>query len=417
MIDLKEYIKNQIIINNKEIILNINNDEKIIKLNKENNYLNLLNNLISNINLTFKYSLQSCGSMYYDYFKNNEKEEINKYNLTNYLVNCILYYVYNFEKDKINDLNKIICYNFIYKKDEIINNNINYIRIFFKRTFFKDIFNLNLNLKINFSNLHFKEFITNFYFNCFRIIFMSYEKNIYIKSINDNLICYMNNYSLDYTLLNNYYILCFNNNSLCSLSNNLYFNYDTNINNDVNNKDENKDEDKKEDEEEEYIKEDDEKEEDYIEDNIQKNDKIYLIENLKIKMIELLKKYKIDISKMKNYYYTNFEEKIYIKDENNEYITNKNNCRINIKRYIFYIKLDNDIKKLNLKEINYLGIVSERKIFNKKLKPEQIKYYIIIKQKYRRKWIILYLMNNNNMLYNHSLTISKFLKKYNNNIY
>jgi len=191
-INLEDINKNYYIINN--IIINIITKDNVIEFNKNkkdkyNIFLNLnLTNLINFDNFKETVNIDKKQLIYYDFNKKDELSYINSSNITNLIINSILYYILNGCSTKIYDLRKIIEKNYICKE----NFNNEYIKIYFKNELFKDIYDLNLIIKLKFYN----KFIDD-------ISDIQYKNNSYYYIINylnnrNKIISKNNEYNINY---------------------------------------------------------------------------------------------------------------------------------------------------------------------------------------------------------------------------
>ena len=161
---------------------------------------------------------------------NGIKDEILNISLTNYLLNTITYYIFNFKQEKINEYIDILKDNIIssniIKKKITENKKIEIIdwikKIYLNKKIFEDIYKLNLDVKIIFYNLNSLYKIINYdikqngnkkylYYKLNNNDEI-YRKNYY--SNHNNSICYFNETQ------NNYYNLIYNEILIINCSNN-----------------------------------------------------------------------------------------------------------------------------------------------------------------------------------------------------
>lgn len=151
---------------------------------------------------------------------NGIKDEILNISLTNYLLNTITYYIFNFKQEKINEYIDILKNNIIsssiFKKKIIENGKIEIIdwikKMYLNKKIFEDIYKLNLDIKIIFYNLNSLYKIIDYDIKQNRNKkYLYYKLNnndeIYRKdyySNHNNSICYFNETQ------NNYYNLIYN---------------------------------------------------------------------------------------------------------------------------------------------------------------------------------------------------------------
>jgi len=148
-------------------------------------------------------------------FSVGSKDNIIKINLTNYIINSLTYYIFNFKQEKIKDYVNILKYNIISSKIKKIkiyednkNKEIDYIdKMYFNKNLFEEIYKLNLNFKIVLYNLN------------------SFDKIINYEIKNENSLNYF------YYILNNGNKLkyCCNYNSNTHETKTYYINNDDNI--------------------------------------------------------------------------------------------------------------------------------------------------------------------------------------------
>ena len=151
---------------------------------------------------------------------NGIKDEILNISLTNYLLNTITYYIFNFKQEKINEYIDILKDNIIsssiIKKKIIENGKIEIIdwikKMYLNKKIFEDIYKLNLDVKIIFYNLN----------SLYKIIDYDIKQNgnkkyLYYKLNNNNEIYRKNYYSNHNNSIcyfnetqNNYYNLIYN---------------------------------------------------------------------------------------------------------------------------------------------------------------------------------------------------------------
>jgi len=156
------YYKNiykDIFINNIFILLSKDN-KKLNNLIYENVDEKIQENKTYLIYNTFEKNIDNLG----------DEKYINKINLTNYIINSLTYYIFNFRQDKIKDYVNILKNNIISSKIKKIKINkdnkeieIDYIdKIYFNKNLFEEIYKLNLNFKIVLYNLNSFDKIINY---------------------------------------------------------------------------------------------------------------------------------------------------------------------------------------------------------------------------------------------------------------
>jgi len=173
-INLKDIKKNIYFLENYKIQIFINNIYIDIydKLNNINNldyhktFYNLFNDKKLN-NLVNKNLYEDINDnefyFYYNYISQNSdiQYNINNSYFINILLNVLTYYIFNFNKDKIDDYinilkNNIVSSDVITNKNKFYssNNRINLNRIYFNKNLFEEINKLNLDIKIILYNIN-----------------------------------------------------------------------------------------------------------------------------------------------------------------------------------------------------------------------------------------------------------------------
>ena len=177
-IQLKDLNKNIYFLNFNNGILINNNKE--IKLNSNN--FNLYNNNILKKNN--------------EYENKNDNKNINYINFIRQIINDILCYTYNYEKDKYNELIDILKNNYYYYENNDI---INYkCKIKLDNNIFNIISSLNLNCKIKYKILKYENEIIDFY------DYGNYNNDIEeFITINNNIIQSLNIFGLKLFYINN----------------------------------------------------------------------------------------------------------------------------------------------------------------------------------------------------------------------
>ena len=211
-INIKDINKNYYILFNDLVIINKNDEHIIFDKYMNDNYNNLIlyNLYNSKLNLNLESYLNriniNCKEndyIYYNYLKNFEKNTTicNMSNLTNLIFNCIIYYILNYDIQKINEFKKIIEECIItYEKEKVLNDYFN-IKIYFNKNIFKQINNLNLNINIILKNKYYNDInsISNInYDDKNNIIFnlnndKNYSKIIYYNNDNINKYVFFEN--------------------------------------------------------------------------------------------------------------------------------------------------------------------------------------------------------------------------------
>ena len=92
------------------------------------------------------------------------EKDINKINLTNYIINSLTYYIFNFKQEKIKEYVNILKNNIVSSKIKKIGNvGPDYIdKMYFNKNLFEEIYKLNLNFKIVLYNLNSFDKIINY---------------------------------------------------------------------------------------------------------------------------------------------------------------------------------------------------------------------------------------------------------------
>ena len=159
----------------KNIIFNY--DDKVINdnINDNNIAYKLIYELYELIDKTAKKEENTKNKeniLCYDIFINEKKQKIYVYNIITIIINYFIYYI-KYVKTNIdyNKIKEIFKKNFLCK-NENINDDIKYIKIYFSNELFNDIYNLNLNLKIKLNVIKFIDCIKNIsYLNDEKILF------------------------------------------------------------------------------------------------------------------------------------------------------------------------------------------------------------------------------------------------------
>lgn len=433
-INIKDINKNYYILFNELLIINKNEQNIIFDKFIKNNYKDLISyNFFSKLNIKLDKYLNrtniNCNKndyIYYDYLKNFKKNKIiyNKSNLTNLIINCIIYYILNYDIQKINKFKNIIEESIItYEKEKIFNDYFN-IKIYFNKNIFKQLNNLNLNINIILKN--------RYYNNINSINNVSYiDENNKIFNLNNDKkyskIIYYNDNNIGkfkfYENNNIFKIVLYSNLKIQYL--NLLFNNENNIydkNNDDEDEDDIDDYDNYEDEDYEDDNSDDEDfddedfdnedfdnedfdDEDFNDDNFDDEDNIKEPQ-LKKKKIETIynsnaskdftKKNRLFIKYIcqlcnidkDNINIDNIQDKenficnMLLKDENGNIITF--NChkkgRPPGKRNIYKFKLNKDIEQLGYKKDDTIGFGFLYPRCKTTIKMKKYRYFIILKK-------------------------------------
>ena len=200
-IDIYDKINNINNLDFKKTFYNLFNDKKLNNLVNKNLYEEINDN-----EFYFYYNYFSQNSNLYNIQYNNIIQyNINNSYFINILLNVLTYYIFNFNKDKIDDYinilkNNIVSSNVITNINNLYSSNtkINMKRIYFNKNLFEEINKLNLDIKIILYNINPYNNIIN------DISFSEGCNNNFIKSYKTNNIDYNIHFSLSSNSKSNY---------------------------------------------------------------------------------------------------------------------------------------------------------------------------------------------------------------------
>ena len=403
---ITEINNNIYVIKNKFIRLQIKNDEKnniddfdfntqkYFDLISQYNIFNIIKlqelNIKPEYNDLIKIDDDTITELFYDFcdFKTeNNTYMINTSNIINIIINCVIYYFKNYNNNLLDEFKKILKNNLsriIIDKQE----KNDYIKILISKTFFTDLYNMNLPIHIQLYNKNFNFLIEKIFLkdNIIFKILNDYNKNIsyIIGKFDENL-----NYKYD--VIDNFNLIIetldledFNNDFLniifnkhlneINKSNTLTNKFNTELSNN-------------------YLMK-------YTLDICSNNKIMNFISSESFnKMLHYIfvfkNKYDLKIKEIK----ISFEKSIFMKDKNNNYICHEKKFTIG-RRKVIFLTLDEDNYILNLKKNDCIG-------FSSVLPIKYYRYYKYYKyyKKNMDKFFINKKKNNSNSYKSYDLNI------------